>query len=54
METTNASGSIVLLMRLARVVYRRSTKELLGIHLAKDQHEILGQAVAERVAQLLG
>jgi DNA-binding MarR family transcriptional regulator len=33
MEPTSASGSIVLLMRLARTVYRRSTKELLGIHL---------------------
>jgi DNA-binding MarR family transcriptional regulator len=33
METTSASGSIVLLTRLARAVYRRSTKELLGIHI---------------------
>jgi DNA-binding MarR family transcriptional regulator len=33
METTNASGSILLLTRLARVVYRRSTRELLGIHI---------------------
>ncbi|HEY3613998.1 MAG TPA: MarR family transcriptional regulator [Gaiellales bacterium] len=33
MENSNASGSIVLLTRLARVVYRRSTKELLGIQL---------------------
>ena len=33
MEATNASGSIVLLTRLARVVYRASTEELLGIRL---------------------
>ena len=33
METTSGSGSIVLLTRLARVVYRRSTEELLGIRL---------------------
>jgi len=33
METANATGSILLLTRLARVVYRSSTKELLGIHL---------------------
>jgi DNA-binding MarR family transcriptional regulator len=33
MEKSPASGSIVLLMRLARVVYRRSTEELLGIRL---------------------
>lgn len=33
MEKTSATGSIVLLTRLARVVYRRSTEELLGIRL---------------------
>jgi DNA-binding MarR family transcriptional regulator len=33
METLPSSGSIVLLTRLARVVYRRSTEELLGIRL---------------------
>jgi DNA-binding MarR family transcriptional regulator len=33
METTTGSGSIVLLTRLARVVYRASTEELLGIRL---------------------
>lgn len=33
MEATSASGSIVLLTRLARVVYRASTEELLGIRL---------------------
>jgi DNA-binding MarR family transcriptional regulator len=33
MDKTNASGSIVLLTRLARVIYRRSPKELLGINL---------------------
>jgi DNA-binding MarR family transcriptional regulator len=33
METTTTSGSILLLTRLARVVYRRSSKELLGIHI---------------------
>lgn len=33
MEKTSATGAIVLLTRLARVVYRRSTEELLGIRL---------------------
>jgi DNA-binding MarR family transcriptional regulator len=33
METTRAAGSIVLLTRLARVVYRRSSEEVLGIKL---------------------
>jgi DNA-binding MarR family transcriptional regulator len=33
MQTTHTSGSIVLLTRLARLVYRRSTEELLGIRL---------------------
>jgi DNA-binding MarR family transcriptional regulator len=33
MEKPPESGSITLLMRLARVVYRRSTEELLGIRL---------------------
>ncbi|MDX6539062.1 MAG: MarR family transcriptional regulator, temperature-dependent positive regulator of motility [Gaiellales bacterium] len=33
MEASHATGSILLLTRLARAVYRRSTKELLGIHL---------------------
>lgn len=33
METTHTTGSIVLLTRLARLVYRRSTEELLGIRL---------------------
>jgi DNA-binding MarR family transcriptional regulator len=33
MQTTHATGSIVLLTRLARVVYRRSTEDLLGIRL---------------------
>ncbi|HET6173419.1 MAG TPA: MarR family winged helix-turn-helix transcriptional regulator [Gaiellales bacterium] len=33
METTHTTGAIVLLTRLARVVYRRSTEELLGIRL---------------------
>jgi DNA-binding MarR family transcriptional regulator len=33
METTHTSGSIVLLTRLARLVYRRSTEDLLGIRL---------------------
>ena len=33
MENAPATGSIQLLMRLARVVYRRSTEELLGIRL---------------------
>jgi DNA-binding MarR family transcriptional regulator len=55
METTNASGSIVLLMRLARVVYRRSTKELLGIHLKelatlaylRDHEEASQQALTQ-------
>jgi DNA-binding MarR family transcriptional regulator len=32
-ENAPATGSIQLLMRLARVVYRRSTEELLGIRL---------------------
>jgi DNA-binding MarR family transcriptional regulator len=55
METVNASGSIVLLMRLARVVYRRSTKELLGIHLKelatlaylRDHEEASQQALTQ-------
>jgi DNA-binding MarR family transcriptional regulator len=33
MEVAPATGSIVLLTRLARVVYRRSTEDLLGIRL---------------------
>ena len=33
METTHTTGSIVLLTRLARLVYRRSTEDLLGIRL---------------------
>jgi DNA-binding MarR family transcriptional regulator len=33
METPSGPGSIVLLTRLARVVYRRSTEDLLGIRL---------------------
>ncbi len=33
METAAGTGSIVLLTRLARVVFRRSTEELLGIRL---------------------
>jgi len=33
MVTTHTTGSIVLLTRLARLVYRRSTEELLGIRL---------------------
>src|SRR4051794_38392024 len=33
MEHAPATGSIQLLMRLARVIYRRSTEELLGIRL---------------------
>ncbi len=33
MDTNPGSGSIVLLTRLARVVYRRSSEELLGIRL---------------------
>ena len=33
MGTPPAPGSIVLLTRLARLVYRRSTEELLGIRL---------------------
>jgi DNA-binding MarR family transcriptional regulator len=33
METATGSGSILLLTRLARVVYRASTEELLGIRL---------------------
>jgi DNA-binding MarR family transcriptional regulator len=33
METETATGSIVLLTRLARVVYRRSTVDLVGISL---------------------
>jgi DNA-binding MarR family transcriptional regulator len=33
MEMTHTTGSIVLLTRLARVVYRRSTEDLLGIRL---------------------
>ena len=55
METVNASGSIVLLMRLARVVYRRSSKELLGIHLKelatlaylRDHEEASQQALTQ-------
>jgi len=33
MATTHETGSIVLLTRLARLVYRRSTEDLLGIRL---------------------
>jgi DNA-binding MarR family transcriptional regulator len=33
MQTTHTTGSIVLLTRLARLVYRRSTEQLLGIRL---------------------
>jgi DNA-binding MarR family transcriptional regulator len=33
MVTTHTTGSIVLLTRLARLVYRRSSEELLGIRL---------------------
>jgi DNA-binding MarR family transcriptional regulator len=55
METTSASGSIVLLTRLARVVYRRSTKELLGIHIKelatlaylRDHEEASQQALTQ-------
>ena len=55
MDAPNASGSIVLLMRLARVVYRRSTKELLGIHLKelatlaylRDHEEASQQALTQ-------
>jgi DNA-binding MarR family transcriptional regulator len=32
-DTASATGSIVLLTRLARVVYRRSTEDLLGLRL---------------------
>jgi DNA-binding MarR family transcriptional regulator len=33
MNTTESAGSMVLLTRLAKVVYRRSTEELLGMRL---------------------
>ena len=33
MDTPSGAGSIVLLTRLARLVYRRSTEDLLGIRL---------------------
>jgi DNA-binding MarR family transcriptional regulator len=55
METTNASGSIVLLTRLARVIYRRSPKELLGINIKelsvlaylRDHEEASQQALTQ-------
>jgi DNA-binding MarR family transcriptional regulator len=55
MGTTTASGSILLLTRLARVVYRSSTKELLGIHLKelatlaylRDHEEASQQALTQ-------
>jgi DNA-binding MarR family transcriptional regulator len=57
METTSGSGSIVLLTRLARVVYRRSTEELLGIKLKelmalaslREHGETSQQAFCERM-----
>ena len=55
METTTGSGSILLLTRLARVVYRASTEELLGIRLKelatlaylRDHEEASQQALTQ-------
>jgi DNA-binding MarR family transcriptional regulator len=55
MEASHATGSILLLTRLARTVYRRSTKELLGIHLKelatlaylRDHEEASQQALTQ-------
>jgi DNA-binding MarR family transcriptional regulator len=52
MQTSPASGSIVLLTRLARVVYRRSTEELLGIRL-KELAALAYLRDHEEVAQQL-
>jgi DNA-binding MarR family transcriptional regulator len=55
METTHTTGSIVLLTRLARLVYRRSTEDLLGIRLKelaalaymRDHEEASQQALTQ-------
>jgi DNA-binding MarR family transcriptional regulator len=55
MQKAPETGSIVLLTRLARVVYRRSTEELLGIRLKelaalaylRDHDEVSQQALTQ-------
>jgi DNA-binding MarR family transcriptional regulator len=55
MQKAPETGSIVLLTRLARVVYRHSTEELLGIRLKqlavlaylRDHHEVSQQALTQ-------
>jgi MarR family transcriptional regulator, temperature-dependent positive regulator of motility len=57
MDTLPSTGSIVLLTRLARVVYRRSSEELLGIRLKelmglaylRDHREATQQAFCENM-----
>lgn len=57
MDTLSNTGSIVLLTRLARVVYRRSTEDLLGIRLKelmalaylRDHRETTQQAFCENM-----